>query len=567
MHNLPALIYDLAIILMLAGIATLLFQRIKQPIVLGYLVAGIIVGPYTPPHALLTDIPNIKILSELGVIFLMFSLGLEFSFHKLARVGFSAGITGLFEVILMTLLGFAVGKLIGWSFYDSLFLGAALSISSTVIIIKAIEELNLSKKRFVEIIIGVLVVEDLLAILLLVALSTMVLTQNIFSAQMAWAAGKLILVVSSWFIFGYFLIPPFLRKIMQYANAESLTVVAVGLCLFLVAVAAKFHYSSALGAFIMGSILAETDIIQRIQRLIKPIRDIFAAVFFVSVGMLMDPAVLLQHWPLVLLITAVTIVGKLVTSGLGALLTGQTLNTSLRVGFGMAQVGEFSFIIIGLGVALNVINNSLYPIIVAVSIITTFTTPYLMRFSLFATHHIDTHLSHHVHDALEKYAALIYRVDSENKQASLLSKTLGRLIINSILVIIIFTLTHTFVLPWVRGFFVQAWIAPLISWVWALILSSPFIWGILFAFKTDKTEKPKQTKLYLNSMIIFLWLATIIEISILSNAYFHAGLLIILFTFFYLTFFIFAYRRLEKIYQWLECQLVQNIKKRKRQSN
>jgi len=388
MHSLPPLIHDLAVMLVVAGIVTLLFQRIRQPIVLGYLIAGIIVGPYTPPHAFVTDIPNIKILSELGVIFLMFSLGLDFSFKKLSHVGFSATITGFFEVVLMTLLGFAVGQLIGWSFYDSLFLGAAIAISSTTIIIKAIEELGLMRKRFAELIFGVLIVEDLLAVILIAGLSTVVLTQNVLSLEMLQATGKLILVVTSWFIFGGYLIPKLLRKIMRYANEETITIVSIGLCLFLVSVAAHFQYSPALGAFIMGSILAETPLIDRIHNLIKPIRDIFAAVFFISIGMLMDPMVIIQNWPIVLLISVVTIVGKLVTTSCGTLISGQSLKTSLRIGFGMAQVGEFSFIIIGLGMSLNVVSNSLYPIIVAIAVITAFTTPYLIRFSLYITQHL-----------------------------------------------------------------------------------------------------------------------------------------------------------------------------------
>jgi CPA2 family monovalent cation:H+ antiporter-2 len=316
-----------------------------------------------------SDITNIKILSELGVIFLMFSLGLEFSFDKLTRVGFSASVTGVIEVIIMVLIGYCVGRMMGWTYYDSLFLGAALSISSTTIIIKAIDGLGLKTKRFAELIFGVLIVEDLLAVLLLVALSTIVLTNHIFSYDMLSAACKLIIVVSAWFLFGYFLMPPLFRQIAGYISQETLTIISVALCLFLVCIAADLNYSTALGAFIMGSILAETVLVHRIETLIQPIRDIFAAVFFISVGMLIDPMVIIQHWPVVLLLAAVTIFGKILITTSAAIITGQSLSTSVRVGFGMAQVGEFSFIIAALGLSLNVTTNKLYPLIVAVSLL------------------------------------------------------------------------------------------------------------------------------------------------------------------------------------------------------
>ncbi|MFN7096034.1 MAG: cation:proton antiporter, partial [Gammaproteobacteria bacterium] len=483
MHQLAPLIQDLAVILGVAGIMTLICQRIHQPVVLGYLVAGIIIGPYTPPHALVSDMPNIQILSELGVIFLMFSLGLEFSFHKLTRVGFSASMTGFVEVVLMLLLGFAAGKILGWSYHDCIFLGAALAISSTTIIIKALDELGLVKKRFAEFVFGILIVEDLLAILLLVMLSTIVATQNIFSMEIASASIKLVLVVGGWFIVGYFLIPTFLRSIMQFANDETLLIVSVGLCLFLVTMAARFHYSTALGAFIMGSILAETPLVHRIERLIKPMRDIFAAVFFTSVGMLIDPHIIMTHWATVLLLTTVTIIGKLLTTSLGAFLSGQSVNTSLRAGFSMAQVGEFSFIIISLGLALGVVSQSLYPIIVAVSCITTFTTPYFIRLSGMLTTTLDNKLSEHTKYKLGSYSAMLFRSLSSSNQQSILRKILLRLFVNGILIAIIFMIVEKILLPEISVFITTSWVCISLSWCIALLLSSPFLWGMLFSYK------------------------------------------------------------------------------------
>lgn len=559
MHELAPLIYDLAIMLGLAGIVVLIFQRIHQPVVLGYLVAGIIVGPYTPPHALVNDIHNIQILSELGVIFLMFSLGLEFSFQKLTRVGFSASVTGLLEVVLMVLIGYGVGLLMGWSHYDSLFLGAALSISSTTIIIKAIDELGLKTKRFAELIFGILIVEDLLAILLLVALSTIVLTKNIFSFGMLTASLKLLLVVGGWFIVGYFLVPPLFRRIASYISEETLTIVSVALCLTLVCLAASFDYSVALGAFIMGSILAETVLVHRIENLIRPIRDIFAAVFFISVGMLINPAVIIEHWPVVIFISLITIFGKLITTSIGTLLTGQSLNTSVRVGFSMAQVGEFSFIIVALGASLKVTSDTLYPIIVAVSGITTFTTPYLIRFSGHLGGLLEKNLPPRTKYFLESYSAWVFRAQTSSQKSTVFSKVSIRLFINGLIVAIIFTLVHEFVFPEIKEMEIKTWLANTLTLFIALLLSAPFIWGMLFSYKSIKI--PDYAKMNMNPAISMVWLITLSELAILSEIYFHTWVIVVLFIAIALVFFAFLYRHLERSYHWFERQLVRNIKR------
>jgi CPA2 family monovalent cation:H+ antiporter-2 len=557
MHALAPLIYDLAIMLGVAGIVVLLFQRIRQPIVLGYLVAGIIIGPYTPPYALVNDIPSIKILSELGVIFLMFSLGLEFSFHKLTRVGFSASITGFLEVILMVALGYGFGYWLGWSHYDSLFLGAALSISSTTIIIKAIEELKLKTKRFAELIFGVLIIEDLLAILLLVALSTIVMTQNFFSLDMLGATCKLILVVGAWFLLGYFLMPPLFRRIEKYTNPETLVIISVALCLGLSCLAANFHYSTALGAFIMGSILAETVVVHRIEDLIKPIRDIFAAVFFISVGMLIDPVIIFKHWQIVLSISLVTIVGKIISTTVAAFLTGQSLNTSVRTGFGMAQIGEFSFIIVALGASLNVISNELYPIIVAVSGITTFTTPYLIRCSGYLSDQLEKRLPARITYFLESYSGWVYRSQMASQEQAWGRRATVSLFINGIMVAIIFSFLDQYLLPKFAFFSVESPLTNTLSLFIALIIASPFIWGMLFSFK--KITLPDYAKTKLNPAIFIIWLVTFTELVILSLLYFHSWLTVILFSTVGMAFFAFSYKQLEKSYNWFERKLIDNI--------
>jgi CPA2 family monovalent cation:H+ antiporter-2 len=381
MNHIAPLFRDLAIILGMASLVAIFFQYIKQPVVLGYLVTGLIIGPHTPPYAFVNDIPTLDQIAELGVIFLMFSIGLEFSFQKIRSVGWPALIIAFTEVSLMVVLGFALGKYIGWKTISSLFLGAALAISSTTIIIKTLDEMQIKDERFTHLIFGILIVEDLLAILLLASLSTIAATQTFSLMNIIIDCSELLLIVSSWFVLGYFIIPRFFRLIRHRITQETLTLLSVACCLFLVCVSSYFQYSVALGAFIMGSILAGAPQVHRIVKLLKPVRDIFAAVFFVSVGMLVDPRIIVQHYELILLVSMVAVVGKIMTSCLGGLMTRQTIDTSVRLGFTMAQIGEFSFIIIGVGVVLGAVNPELSPVIVAISAITTFLTPYLIRVS------------------------------------------------------------------------------------------------------------------------------------------------------------------------------------------
>lgn len=562
MHNLSPLIFDLTIMLGIASLVTLIFQRIQQPVVLGYLVAGIIIGPYTPPHILITSIAEVKVLSELGVIFLMFSLGLDFSFQKLSRVGFSASITGVIEVLMMVSIGYLAGVILQWPFHDRLFLGAALAISSTTIIIKALDELRLKSKRFAEYIFGILVIEDLLAIILLVALSTIVTTKNIFSIDMLSSILKLIFTVGSWFLVGYFVVPSFLQRISHFVNQETLTIVSIALCLLLVTIAAYFHYSTALGAFIMGSILAETPLINRIEHLIRPIRDIFAAVFFISVGMLIDPQVIITYFSSVVLITVIYIIGKITSTTLGAFLTGQSLSTSVRIGFGLAQIGEFSFIIASLGLALHVTSDKLYPIIVAVSAITIFTTPYLIKFSGFLSIKLESQLPDRIKLFLDSYSAWVYRTLSSTEEYVIYRNALIRVVLNGIVVAIIFTIAkhmiHPRIIPWLVG----KSISNITTWAIAMMLASPFIWGMLFSLRSSIG---KRKDIFFNTTpILVSWLATIIEITILSITYFHNLITTTLLIFITFIFLFISFKQLEKSYHWFERRLLRNIKSKLR---
>lgn len=531
-----ALIEDLAIILCFAGVTTVLFQKIKQPTVLGYLIAGIIIGPFTPPFSLIDDEAEIKVLAELGVIFLMFSLGLEFSFHKLVKVGLPAVIIAIVEVVTVLLIGYSVGQLIGWSSYESVLLGSALAISSTTIIVKALEELNLKRHYFSELMVGVLLIEDLLAILLLVYLSTPINTEGIFSYPVLITTVQLLLVVTSWFLIGYLFVPILMRRIQNYINHETLTIISVGLCLALSAIAMHFDYSVALGAFIMGSILAETPQAQSIETLTLPIRDIFAAVFFVSVGMLIDPSIIMTSLPLVLFLSIVTIGAKFFGAAFGTLLSGQGVSTAMRIGFSMAQIGEFSFIIIGVGVAMSATRESLYPIIVAISAITTFATPYMIKFSVKFSERAEENLPSGVKTLTDRYAAFLQNLKAKSSQDKFHGKDILRFVINGIVVAIIFLSLSSFAGK--HPFYGAALNTA------ALLVSSPFIWAMLFTSQTSRA---------------WFWSLTAAELTLLILHTTPNPLSLIAFCALLIIVLKYAYNGLKSTYFWFESQLVKNL--------
>lgn len=377
MSHLPTIITDLSMILLVAGITTILFKRINQPLVLGYIVAGFITGPNFNFFPTIADSTNINAWSEIGVIFLLFALGLEFSFYKLKSVGGTAGIATAVEIGGMLLVGYAAGSLLGWNHMDSLFLGGMLAMSSTTIIIKAFDDLKLRAQRFTEVVFGILIVEDIAGIIMMVLLATLaVATTNVSSIELLLSIGRLVFFLVLWFVLGMYLVPSFFKWAQRLMNDETLVIVAIGLCLGMVVLATHLGFSSALGAFIMGSLIAEAPNAEKIEHLIAPIKDLFGAVFFVSVGMLVNPALLLEQALPIFVLVVATIIGKLIFSTLGVLASGKSLSTSIHCGFSLAQIGEFSFIIASLGMSLGVISSFLYPIIVAVSVITTFTTPF-----------------------------------------------------------------------------------------------------------------------------------------------------------------------------------------------
>ena len=373
--HLPELISDLALMLLTAGVVTIIFRKLKQPVVLGYILAGFLIGPYMPWFFTVADEVSISTWSEIGIIILMFSLGLEFNLHKLAKVGGTGVITAFTEVGGMLLLGYVTGQLLGWGVMDSIFLGGMLSMSSTTIIIKAFDELGVTKKNFAQLVFGTLVIEDIAGIFMMIILSTISVSQNISGGDLALKLGLLVLYLILWLILGIYLLPTLLNKSVTFMNDETLLVVSLGICFGMVLLANALGFSSALGAFLAGSLLAGTVHAERVEHLTSGVKDLFGAVFFLSVGMMLDPSKVVAYIGPILLITAVTLVGKLFFSSLGVLLSGQTLKNAIHCGCSLAQIGEFAFIIATLGMSLGVIADYTYPIIVSVSVITTLTTP------------------------------------------------------------------------------------------------------------------------------------------------------------------------------------------------
>ena len=372
-------IQDLAVIMLVAGVVTILFHRLKQPVVLGYIVAGFIIGPHTPPFGLIHDEDTIKTLAELGVIFLMFCLGLEFSLRKLFKVGATAFIAAFLEIVLMIWIGFEIGRWFGWNTMDSLFLGAILAISSTTIIVKALNDLKMKNERFAQLIFGVLIVEDILGIGIIALLSGIAVSGTVSSGEVFSTVGKLSLFMIVALVIGILLVPRLLAYVAKFESNEMLLITVLGLCFGFCLLVVKLEYSMVLGAFLIGAIMAESRQLLKIERLIEPVRDLFSAIFFVAIGLMIDPQVLIDYaWPIVV-ITLAVVLGKMLSCGMGAFIAGNDGRTSLRVGMGLSQIGEFSFIIAALGVTLQVTSDFLYPVAVAVSAITTLLTPYLIR--------------------------------------------------------------------------------------------------------------------------------------------------------------------------------------------
>jgi len=479
MVHLPKLIADLALILITGAITTLLFRRIKQPLVLGYIIAGFLVGPHLSITPTVADNDNIKTLAEIGVIFLLFSLGLEFSFKKLLRVGGAASITAFVEIAFITVTGYILARWMGWSVMDSLFLGGMLASSSTTIIIRAFDELGIKTKQYVRVVFGVLVVEDIVVILLMVLLSTMAVSKQFQGMELLFTVTKLLFFLALWFLAGIFLLPTFLKKAKKLLDDEALLILSIGLCLGMVVVATQVGFSAELGAFIMGSIMAETTSAEKVEHIIKPVKDLFAAVFFVSVGMMIDPQAIVQYgWP-VLWITLLTLFGKLFSTTLGALISGQPLKQSVQVGMSMAQIGEFAFIVATLGLSLGVISDFIFPVVVGASAITTFTTPYMIKFSEPVYNFIVKNLPAKWVIALSNYSSGAQHIQAESNWKVVMKSYASIMVTNGIILIALFLISVNFLMPFLNEHIENSLLNKVTGLVITLGVSAPFLWALM----------------------------------------------------------------------------------------
>ncbi|AZF18740.1 cation:proton antiporter [Pseudomonas sp. R3-18-08] len=474
-------IQDLAVIMLVAGVVTILFHRLKQPVVLGYIVAGFIIGPHTPPFGLIHDEDTIKTLAELGVIFLMFCLGLEFSLRKLFKVGATAFIAAFLEIILMIWIGYEIGQWFDWNTMDSLFLGAILAISSTTIIVKALNDLKMKNQRFAQLIFGVLIVEDILGIGIIALLSSIAVSGTVSSGEVFSTVGKLSLFMIVALVIGILLVPRLLAYVAKFESNEMLLITVLGLCFGFCLLVVKLEYSMVLGAFLIGAIMAESRQLIKIERLIEPVRDMFSAIFFVAIGLMIDPQILLQYaWPIAV-ITVAVVLGKMLSCGLGAFIAGNDGRTSLRVGMGLSQIGEFSFIIAALGMTLQVTSDFLYPVAVAVSAITTLLTPYLIRGADPLSLKIAALMPQRMSRVFGMYGEWLRSIQPQGEGAmlaSMIRKIVLQVGVNLALVIAIFFAGSFFAAR--IGGYLEGWISDqswqkALIWGGALLLSLPFL--------------------------------------------------------------------------------------------
>lgn len=475
MHGLHPLIADLTLITVYAAITTLIFKKLKQPMVLGYLLAGIFAGPYLNVLPTVTDRENLTLWADIGVIFLLFSLGLEFSFKKMVSVGKSAMITATLNIFLMLFVGHYVGLFLGWSTIDSFFLGSMISMSSTTIIIKAFDDLSIKKQKFTDLVFGVLVIEDIMGILLLVLLPTVAIGSGINGGELGLGTLKLILFLVLCFVVGIYFVPTALKKISGFLNDEMLLLVSVALSLAMVCLAVYSGFSSALGAFIMGSILSETAVISKIESVIKPLKDFFGAVFFVTVGMMVNPEMFITYAYPIFIITLVVLLGKVTFSVFGFVISGQPLKTAVYSGFSLAQVGEFAFIIASLGMSLGVLDKFVYPIIVAVSVITTFLTPIMITSSGKAYKLIDKIMPAKWHEYIDQSSqSSVTAVTEEKLWKSLFKSYFIRMFLFSIILYAIIAFVSQGVRPYVAKWLPNVPMRICVT-VLALILMAPFL--------------------------------------------------------------------------------------------
>lgn len=488
MSELPYLVKDLALILVVAGVVTIVFKKLKQPLVLGYVVAGFLVSPHMPYTMSVVDKADISTWGDIGVMFLLFSLGLDFSFKKILKMGMSPVIATCSVVFCMMMLGIVAGHAFGWSRMDCIFLGGMLAMSSTTIIYKAFDDLGLRQQRFAGLVMSVLILEDILAIVLMVMLSALAIGGNPDGGEMLGSVMKIGFFLILWFVVGIFLIPWMLRSMRKLINNETLLIVSLGLCCAMAVLSTKVGFSSAFGAFVMGSILAETVEADRIIKLVEPVKNLFGAVFFVSVGMLVDPHVLVEYAVPIACLVLTILVGQAVFGTFSFMLSGQPLKPAMQCGFSMAQIGEFSFIIASLGLSLGVIGEFLYPVVVAVSVITTFLTPYMIRAANPCYGMLERRLPGRWIAALNNVTLSRRPANTGRKWKSLLMQMLRVTVIYAILSGAAIALMFTFLLPFIRHVLPHWW-ANAVCGLATLLMISPFLRAIVM--KKNHSEEFK----------------------------------------------------------------------------
>ncbi|MDI1303891.1 MAG: cation:proton antiporter [bacterium] len=560
-HHLQPLISDLGLILMTAGVAVLLFKKIKQPLVLGYLIAGFLAGNHFDFFPSVTDIKSVEVWAEIGVIFLLFSLGLEFSFKKLMKVGGTASITAITQIVTMVIVGYFVGQWMDWSKMDSVFLGVILSISSTTIILKTFEELGVKAQNFAGIVIGSLIVQDIVAILMMVLLSTVAVSNQFSGGELLQSVLKLVFFLTIWFVGGIFFIPTLLKRAKHLLSDEMLLIISLALCLMMVILAADVGFSPALGAFIMGSIIAETTQAEHIEHLVKPVKDLFGAVLFVSVGMLINPQTLYEHWTPVLILSLITIIGQSISSTAGALLSGQPLKQSVQTGMSLSQIGEFSFIIATLGMTLNVTSSFLYPIVVAVSAVTTFTTPFMIKLSTPFSEYLSKKLPRRWTKRIERYSANAQAIKSVSNWQIVINAYLVQVIVHSVIIVAAILLSSKYLLPLVKDFQFGNAIGALIT----LVVLSPFLWALsLRRVAVNEVAILLEERKYRGPILMMLLLRillTIFFIGFLLNIFFSPIVAFITLIIALVVYFVFQ-KRLNAQYHKIENHFLKNLNAR-----
>ena len=490
------LVADLALILTSAGVVTVIFKLLKQPLVLGYLVAGFLVGPHLHIFPTVTDVSDVEVWSEIGIIFMMFSVGLEFSFKKLMSVGSKAFLTAFIGIIGMIGVGALLGFVMGWGVMESIFLGGMLSMSSTAIIVKAFDDMNLKDKPFASLTTVVLIIQDIVAVVMMVLISTVAASKNNGAGrEMLMSIVKLVFFLILWFVVGIYLIPTLLRKFKKYINNENLLIISIGLCFAMVIIANSVGFSSALGAFVIGSILAETDESDRIEHLTESIKNLFCAIFFVSVGMMIDPQVLLQYWKLILSLVIITLVVKAFVCSAAAVVAGSNLEDSVKSGFTLSQIGEFAFIIASVAVAQHVMPSYIYPVIIASSVITTFTTPYWIKLATPVYNGLEKRMSPKTKAALDAYALFGSSNEGKKNWSSIIKSTISNVLVFSVLSFATLAVLFEFVIPFVKKLpyveMIPKWGFNTMAAVGCLLAVSPFLFGIV-------RNSPKVHELYRN---------------------------------------------------------------------